>query len=88
LSSRVSSEANKKFLLMTLFACSLKMDAEDVSLAASCGLLPILLEQCRSPEALCRSSCTVLFNTGSSHLDTLLTVASARALHIVALCAG
>ncbi|ELU01327.1 hypothetical protein CAPTEDRAFT_215878, partial [Capitella teleta] len=82
------NDAAKKFLLLTIFATSVKFDVVDVSLAVSCGLLPVLSHLCASPLALCQSSCSVIFNNGTSHLDTLLTVASARALHILAVSVG
>lgn len=84
----VLADAAKKFLLLTIFATSVKFDVVDVSLAVSCGLLPVLSHLCASPLALCQSSCSVIFNNGTSHLDTLLTVASARALHILAVSVG
>ena len=73
---------------MTIFALSVKYQSVDVSLAVSCGMLPLLLRLCVSPSALCRAMSTVLYCSGQSELTGMLEVASLRLLQILAVTAG
>uniref|UniRef100_T1JES7 HECT-type E3 ubiquitin transferase n=1 Tax=Strigamia maritima TaxID=126957 RepID=T1JES7_STRMM len=83
----------QRLLLLTVFALSMKYQPSDVSLAVSCGMLPLLSRLCGSSLwigqlILHSSSSTMTAITTSSHLNTVLQVSSMRLLQILAVTSG
>ena len=80
--------ARKRLFLFTIFGMSLKYQSVDLSLAVSCGLLPLLHDLCGSPRQLCKVMCTVVYNQSKSDVDGLLQLACFRLWQIITLSLG
>ena len=82
------SASKQRLQLLTIFALSVKYKPEDITLAVSCNMLPVLSHLCGSPTSLVLTNSAVVYNTGQSQLDMVLQVASMRLLQILAITAG
>ena len=82
------SECNQRLLLYTLFGMSLKYQSVDISLAVSCGLVPLLHQLCGQPESLLEVMTMVVYSRGVSSISTLLKVAGYRLWQIIAISTG
>ena len=80
--------SKQRLQLLTIFALSVKYKPEDIILAVSCNMLPVLSHLCGSPASLVLTNSAVVYNTGQSQLDLVLQVASMRLLQILAITAG
>ena len=68
---------------------SFKYQAVDLSLAASCGFLPILNDVSNDPQTLVKVMSVVVFNRGSiGDLDTLLQLACFRLWQVLVVSLG
>lgn len=73
--------------LLTIFALSVKYRAVDVSLAVSCGILPLLFCLCGSPGVLMQTGVNLFNGTGHANLRAILKMASLNLLQILSMTA-
>ena len=72
-----------------MFGMSQKYQVADLSLAVSCGLLPLLRDQCGGAEQLCKVMSMVVYSKHDSDGgDTLLQLACFRLWQIIAVSLG
>jgi E3 ubiquitin-protein ligase HERC1 len=79
---------SKKLLLWTIFSLTMKYGPSDISLAVSCGLLPLLFKL-----TLGNSKLTYLIpvpkrNLTSSQFDMILQCSSSNLLNLITLTSG
>lgn len=73
--------------LLTIFALSVKYRAVDVSLAVSCGILPLLFCLCGSPGVVMQTGVNLFNGTGHANLRAILKMASLNLLQILSMTA-
>ena len=84
-----SAESRKRLFLLTMFGMSQKYQVADLSLAVSCGLLPLLRDQCGGAEQLCKVMSMVVYSKHDADgSDTLLQLACFRLWQIIAVSLG
>ncbi|XP_067667414.1 probable E3 ubiquitin-protein ligase HERC1 [Haliotis asinina] len=87
--SEVLGEATKNHLLLsTILALSVKYKPVDVSLAVSCGLLPMLFQLCQNSVSLPNTLPPLQRCLEATHLGAILQVSSLRLLQIIAVTTG
>ena len=85
----LSAESRKRLFLLTMFGMSQKYQVADLSLAVSCGLLPLLRDQCGGAEQLCKVMSMVVYSKHDADGgDTLLQLACFRLWQIIAVSLG
>ena len=82
------SVCKQRLLLYTLFGMTLKYQAVDISLAVSCGLVPLVHRLCGDPGSLLEVMSLVVYNRGTASINTLLRVAGYRLWQVIAVCTG
>lgn len=82
------AESRKRLFLFTIFGMSLKYQAVDLSLAVSCGLLPLLQQMCGSPLQLSKVMSMVVYSKADQDSDTFLHLACFRLWQIIVISLG
>ena len=78
----------QRLLLLTVFSLSVKYKPADVSLAVSCGLLPLLFSLCENFPGFPSLLQPLQAEQDMGQLDTILKVASYKLLQILAITTG